>query len=97
MIIQNVPKEREDEISALCFRSQALGVSEKLDYHQKNYPKPKIIEKKFKILDAYFEKEPQELLMVLQQNYPELEILVQEQESQDWLAEWKRFPCFFAI
>ncbi len=90
MIIQNVPKEREDEISALCFRSQALGVSEKLDFHQKNYPKPKIIEKKFKILDAYFEKEPQELLMVLQQNYPELEILVQEQESQDWLAEWKK-------
>jgi ribosomal protein L11 methyltransferase len=77
-------------ISSLCFDYEAMGVSETLDFDKKVYPHPKIISKSHTNLEAYFYKDPKELAQVIQQKYPEMEVLIETQENKDWMEEWKK-------
>lgn len=90
LTVSNVRKELEEVISGLCFDYEAMGVSETLDFDKKVYPDPKIISKSHINLEAYFYNDPKELVKVIQQRYPEMEILVETQENKDWMEEWKK-------
>jgi ribosomal protein L11 methyltransferase len=67
-----------------------MGVSEILDFEKNIYPTPKIINKKFVNIEAYFDNLNEEFLSSLKEVYPELEIEVKEEENKDWLEEWKK-------
>ncbi len=88
--ILNIKKDQEEVVSSLCFDHGAMGVSETLDFDKKVYPEPKIIEKSHINLEAYFENEPKKLKVILEQKYPESEVIVESQENKDWMEEWKK-------
>jgi ribosomal protein L11 methyltransferase len=88
--ILNVRKDLEEAVSSLCFDYDAMGVSETLDFDRKVYPEPKIIEKSHKNIEAYFYEAPLNLIAVLKEKYPEMEILSETQENKDWMEEWKK-------
>lgn len=90
MSVLNIRKELEEVISSLCFDHEAMGVSETLDFDKKVYPEPKIITKSHINLEAYFYKDPVELVQLIKQKYPEMEVLVETQENKDWMEEWKK-------
>ncbi len=89
-VIRNVDKNLEESVSSLCFDFGAMGVSETLDFDQKVYPEPKIIEKPVINLEAYFESEPKGLSESLTQISPQIEFETETQESKDWMEEWKK-------
>jgi ribosomal protein L11 methyltransferase len=88
--ILNLKKDQEEIVSSLCFDHGAMGVSETLDFDRKVYPEPKIIEKTHINLEAYFEAEPKKLKVILEQKYPESEVIIESQENKDWMEEWKK-------
>lgn len=88
--ILNLKKDQEEVVSSLCFDHGAMGVSETLDFDKKVYPEPKIIEKTHINLEAYFYENPKKLKVILEQKYPEAEVLVESQENKDWMEEWKK-------
>ncbi|MES2770303.1 MAG: 50S ribosomal protein L11 methyltransferase, partial [Bdellovibrionota bacterium] len=88
--ILNVRKDLEQVISKICFDHDAMGVSETLDFDKKVYPEPKIIEKSHVNIEAYFYELPEDLVGLLKQRYPEMEVLAESQENKDWMEEWKK-------
>lgn len=88
--ILNIKKDQEEVVSSLCFDHGAMGVSETLDFVKNIYPEPKIIEKSHINLEAYFYENPKKLKVILEQKYPEAEVLVESQENKDWMEEWKK-------
>lgn len=90
--IQQVPRHLEEEISQHCFASGASGVSEALHYHQPDLTyDPKIISLHNHELDVYFSERPGDVFFQrLQKISPQIQWNLIEEESKDWLQEWKK-------
>lgn len=92
ILLNNVYKELEDDITAHAFKSGASGVSEALVYKQPDLTyDPDIIDTKLKKVDVFFEEKPDDTyfsgLKAIQNNI-QWEVFVEE--HKDWLEEWKK-------
>ena len=93
----NIFKHQEDEISVFCFANGALGLSEVLGFAQPDLTyDPRILEKHQHDLDVYFEKEPAvDFFTNIRAKFPITKIETHQEETKDWLAEWKKgFEAF---
>lgn len=90
--LTNITKQNEDEISHLCFSKGASGLSEVLGFSQPDLTyDPRILERQRHELDVYFESTPpQDLVRELMERFPTISVNSFEEESKDWLSEWKK-------
>lgn len=87
-----VPRVQEQEITQFCFSHAALGSSEVLSFTQPDLTyDPSLISRRFLELDIFFENKPeQKFFEELKENFPEIKPTINEEESKDWLSEWKK-------
>lgn len=95
--LQNVPAHLEDLVTTHAFSCGASGVSEALAYVQPNLVyDPRILPVKAHELDVFFPENPATSFFEgLEKMYRELRWQIHEEETKDWLAEWKKgFKAF---
>lgn len=90
--LSNVSTPKEQEITQYCFSHQALGISEVLSFTQPDLTyDPSLISRQILNLDVFFDKKPSEdFFSGLQKNFSEVHYSSSEEESKDWLSEWKK-------
>jgi ribosomal protein L11 methyltransferase len=87
-----VPSTLEEEITLHCFAHSCLGISEALNYVQKDLVyDPTVRPQKFKDMDAYFSERPTRLFFDgLSEIHSAIKWEVLEEAQKDWLEEWKK-------
>lgn len=90
--LSQVPRIQEQEITHFCFGNQALGISEVLNFSQPDLTyDPSLIPRRFLELDVFFEGKPKpEFFSELLKINPLILMLENEEETKDWLEEWKK-------
>lgn len=90
--LSNVPTPQESAITQFCFEHQALGLSEVLSFTQPDLTyDPSLISRRLLELDVFFEKNPgSPFFQGLAKNYSQVQHSTSEEESKDWLTEWKK-------
>ena len=88
----NVPTFKEEEITLLSFKHGATGISEALAYAQNDLTyEPEILHRRNHDLDVFFtENPPTVFFTALSELIPQLQWQTTEEETKDWLAEWKK-------
>lgn len=99
VIFEGVHKDLEDELSGICFEHGAQGVMENLDFHQmRDDYAPELIPKDFKVIVAYFEEKPSsEFIKIFETKFTDIKVSLKEEESKDWLEEWKKDFVAFSL
>lgn len=87
-----VHRTQEQEVTLICFKHKALGLSEVLNFTQPDLTyDPSLIPRKFLELDVFFEEKPtKEFAAELQAVNPQIQVRENEEETKDWLEEWKK-------
>lgn len=90
--IAQIPRHVEDEISQYCFSNKALGLSEVLSFSQPDLTyDPSLLPKSSLELDVFFEQKPEDsFYQGLKNIHPVLQVSSNEEETKDWLSEWKK-------
>ncbi|MBX3034422.1 MAG: 50S ribosomal protein L11 methyltransferase [Bdellovibrionaceae bacterium] len=90
--LRQVPDHLEDLITTHSFEHSALGVSEALAYVQTDLTyDPRLVPVKNRDLDVFFEKSPGRAFFDgLKAIDSRLNWEINEEETKDWLAEWKK-------
>ncbi|MBX2987551.1 MAG: 50S ribosomal protein L11 methyltransferase [Bdellovibrionaceae bacterium] len=90
--LRQVPDHLEDLITTHSFEHSALGVSEALAYVQPDLTyDPRLVPVKNRDLDVFFEKSPGRAFFDgLKAIDSRLNWEINEEETKDWLAEWKK-------
>lgn len=90
--LKRVPAALEDVITTHSFEHAALGVSEALNYVQPDLTyDPRLVPVRSHELDVYFQTKPETAFFDgLKELSPQTSWDVVEEESKDWLAEWKK-------
>ena len=95
--VLGLKRDDEYEFASSAFAIGAAGVAEDLKFVQADLRyDPDVIETPEFDLNVYFEKKPDEnLLLKLQQDYPQIRLELLSEENRDWLEEWKKgFKAF---
>ncbi|MBL7544901.1 MAG: 50S ribosomal protein L11 methyltransferase [Bdellovibrionaceae bacterium] len=98
--IKNLSSETEATVTQHCFACGALGVSEALNFVQPNLVyDPKVLYAKNFAYDVYFSERPDgHFFDALTEIAPQISWEISEEESKDWLEEWKKgFKAFKLI
>lgn len=87
-----VHRSQEQEVTTLCFAHKALGLSEVLSFSQPDLTyDPALLPRKFLELDVFFEEKPaKEFFEELKLIGHEIQMRENEEETKDWLEEWKK-------
>ncbi len=87
-----VNRTQEQEITQFCFDHGALGLSEVLSFSQPDLTyDPSLISRRYLELDVFFEKSPtSDFFQKLTTNYTGIKHTSNEEETKDWLTEWKK-------
>lgn len=87
-----VNRAQEHEISNLCFAHKALGLSEALNFTQPDLTyDPSLVTRKFLELDVFFNEKPEIIFFnEIKEKFPGIKVTSNEEESKDWLTEWKK-------
>lgn len=87
-----VNRTQESDVTQFCFDHAALGLSEVLSFTQPDLTyDPSLISRRFLELDVFFEKQPETVFFkTLSESFPEIKHSTNEEESKDWLSEWKK-------
>lgn len=90
--LSNVNTPEEQEITNYCFSHQALGLSEVLSFTQPDLTyDPSLISRRQLDLDVFFSEKPSDVFFSgLEQKFPCIRFSTNEEESKDWLSEWKK-------
>jgi ribosomal protein L11 methyltransferase len=90
--LSNVSTPKESEVTNFCFSHKALGLSEVLSFTQPDLTyDPSLISRQSLELDVFFENRPtEEFFSGLKENFNEIRCTTSEEESRDWLEEWKK-------
>ncbi len=90
--MSNVSTPKEQELTNFCFEYQALGLSEVLSFTQPDLTyDPSLVSRRILELDVFFEKKPPELFFsTLREKFLDIKCITSEEESKDWLSEWKK-------
>ena len=92
VLIESVPRNLEELITAEVFSRGASGVSEELSFRQmsRDY-QPEILESDTITLQVFFEtKPPSSLFSDLAEKFPQLTFRSFEEQNRDWMEEWKK-------
>lgn len=95
--IHRVTETLEDIITTQAIEMGSTGVSEALNFSQPDLTfDPDIIHSRFREIDVFFEAKPSEdFFRYLKELDPQLSWEVHEEQSKDWLEEWKKgFQAF---
>ncbi len=87
-----VPRTQENDVTDLCFDHQALGLSEVLGFAQPDLTyEPSLTPRALLELDVFFEKTPvQGFFDDIKKFNSKILIRTSEEETKDWLEEWKK-------
>lgn len=87
-----VNRTQEADVTQFCFSHAALGLSEVLSFTQPDLTyDPSLISRRFLELDVFFDKKPEgQFFEELSESFPEIKHSTNEEESKDWLSEWKK-------
>lgn len=90
--LSNVSTPKEQEVTNFCFAHQALGLSEVLSFTQPDLTyDPSLISRRLLELDVFFQDKPSDLFFSeLRQNFSDIRCSTSEEETKDWLEEWKK-------
>ncbi|AGH96269.1 50S ribosomal protein L11 methyltransferase [Pseudobdellovibrio exovorus] len=90
--LSNVNTPQEQEVSTFCFDHKALGLSEVLSFSQPDLTyDPSLISRRILDLDVFFEAKPSEdFFRELKAKFSGITYSTNEEESKDWLEEWKK-------
>lgn len=90
--VSRVPEHMEDQISEVCFRYRAEGVSQVLAFEQPALEyAAHILKQDLVDLDAYFTEVPSpEFTEALHSLCPQATVSIQTEQGTDWLHEWKK-------
>ena len=90
--MSNVSTPKEQELTNFCFEHKALGLSEVLSFTQPDLTyDPSLVSRRILELDVFFEKRPpEEFFKGLRDKFLDIRCLTSEEESKDWLSEWKK-------
>lgn len=90
--LSNVNTPQEQEVSTFCFDHKALGLSEVLSFSQPDLTyDPSLISRRLLDLDVFFEAKPSEdFFRELKEKFSSVTYSTNEEESKDWLEEWKK-------
>lgn len=90
--LSNVSTPQEQEITNFCFAHQALGLSEVLSFTQPDLTyDPSLVSRRLLDLDVFFEQRPGDgFFSGLKENFSDVRYSSSEEESKDWLEEWKK-------
>lgn len=90
--VKKVPSHLENEISELSFEHGCSGLSEALNYVQRDLVyDPEIRPQRFHDVDVFFPEKPSiSFLEALQGLNENIECQIVEEAQKDWLEEWKK-------
>jgi ribosomal protein L11 methyltransferase len=89
--IKNLKRQQEDLATGKLFGLGAAGVSETLQFTQKDLKyNPEIVETEDLQLVAYFESWNPEILENFKIEFPMAQISLHEESQKDWMEEWKK-------
>lgn len=98
--VLNLKREDEYDFTTSAFGMGAAGVAEDLKFIQADLRyDPDVIETPEFDLNVYFVAKPgEDLLLKLQQDYPQTRLELLSEQNRDWLEEWKKGfkPFLFA-
>lgn len=97
--LTQVPRQLESEVTDVLFRFGATGVAENLQYQQPDLSfDPRVLEGRLFGMSAYFESAPgEDVAEQLRLISSSIQTRVEQQQEQDWLAEWKKGFTAFAL
>lgn len=92
ILLRDFPRSSEDDLSLFCFEFGAQGVSEDLKYSQPDVRyHPDVIESPRFDVNVYFDAKPsEEFFLQLQSRFPGVKVSSFDEQSKDWLEEWKK-------
>ncbi|MBC7456971.1 MAG: 50S ribosomal protein L11 methyltransferase [Bdellovibrionaceae bacterium] len=87
-----VHRSQEQEVTAICFDHKALGLSEVLSFTQPDLTyDPSLLPRKFLELDVFFDQKPDKSFFdAIKEVGHEIQLRENEEETKDWLEEWKK-------
>ncbi|MBC7754145.1 MAG: 50S ribosomal protein L11 methyltransferase [Moraxellaceae bacterium] len=90
--LSHVPRVQEADVTDLCFDHQALGLSEVLGFTQPDLTyEPSLRPRSMLELEVFFEKTPEQSFFDDMKNFNSMiQVRTSEEESKDWLEEWKK-------
>ncbi len=90
--LSNIPRQQQDDITDFCFDHKTLGLSEVLGFTQPDLTyDPSLIPRQLLEFDVFFEKKPeQEFFDGIKELNSMIQAQIIEEETKDWLAEWKK-------
>lgn len=95
--LKNLSSDNEAIVTRHCFQHGALGVSEALNFVQPNLVyEPKVLYSKNFVYEVYFNERPEgNFFEVLTELAPQVNWEIAEEQTKDWLEEWKKgFKAF---
>ena len=90
--LSNIPRMIEEDVTTFCFEHKALGLSEVLSFTQPDLTyDPSLLPRQQLEFDVFFETQPaQEFYDGIKGINSMIQAFSQEEETKDWLAEWKK-------
>jgi ribosomal protein L11 methyltransferase len=87
-----VNRTNEADLTSFCFEHSALGLSEVLSFTQPDLTyDPSLISRRYLELDVFFEQKPSaDFFIHLKENFSDVKCVSHEEETKDWLSEWKK-------
>ncbi|HPI39826.1 MAG TPA: 50S ribosomal protein L11 methyltransferase [Pseudobdellovibrionaceae bacterium] len=92
LLLRGIPKHLESDVTELCFQHQCTGISENLQFIQRDLVYDgEILPHDQHQLSVFFESTPPEaLIQDLKKILPALNFSISQEEQKDWLEEWKK-------
>ena len=90
--LSQVPEALEYSVTQLCFTNGATGVTEALQFKQPDLTyDPSIVSTGYHVLDSFFTNKPEPTFFTeLKALNGHIQWQIYEEETKDWLAEWKK-------
>jgi len=90
--LSNVSTPKEQDVTNYCFKYNALGLSEVLSFTQPDLTyDPSLVSRRLLELDVFFEqKPPPEFFNGIREKFFDIHCATSEEETKDWLSEWKK-------
>ena len=90
--LSHVHRAQESDVTSCCFDNGALGLSEVLSFTQPDLTyDPSLIPRRLLELDVFFDKKPEQaFFQTMKEAFPEVLQSTNEEETKDWLSEWKK-------
>ncbi|MCC6137446.1 MAG: 50S ribosomal protein L11 methyltransferase [Bdellovibrionaceae bacterium] len=89
--VNNLERHQEDFATGQLFSVGAAGVSEVLQFTQKDLQfEPEVVETESLNLVAYFESWNPQIFEQIQSFFPQAQVTLKEEAHKDWMEEWKK-------